>query len=72
MTSLLTSVLLLSVIGDPLAGIVAGGSTGLVAAGVVAALLGMALNGLGQWSQRDRQSHTHVGPPAAGDFRQAA
>jgi hypothetical protein len=62
---------LLVLAGDPLGGVLVGGSTGLIAAFLVAALLGMALNALRRTPRHDGRRDTHVGTPHD-DFREAA
>jgi len=63
----------LALVADPLAGIVVGGSAGLIAAFVGAAVLGSLLNGLRERGAGNRcRSETHACTAADRHFRKAA
>lgn len=63
----------LALVADPLAGIVVGGSAGLIAVFVCAAVLGSLLNGLRERGAGNRcRFHVHACTAAGRDFRKAA
>jgi hypothetical protein len=67
----LTFLPLLPLAGDPLNGILVGGSAGLIAAFLVAALVGMALNALRTPVRHAGRRDARIGPPDD-HFREAA
>ena len=73
MAYLLTVIPPLALVGDPLAGIVVGGSAGVIAALLGAALIGSVVNGLRQGAAGTRSRfRTHACTAADRDFREAA
>lgn len=73
MAYLLTVIPLMALVADPLAGAVVGGSAGLIAALLGAALLGSVLNDLRQRAAGNQpRFHGHACTAAGRDFREAA
>ena len=73
MAYLFAAIPLLPLTGDPLAGIVVGGVTGLLAAFLCAALLGGALNALRRAAAGHQSSfHTQGNSATDREFREAA